>query len=223
MKSANFDPIARPYRWLEYLSFGPFLERCRYHWVEKLANRRHALVLGDGDGRFTARLLASNREIQAVAVDSSGEMLRLLTQRVAGLGEEAAARLQTWRGDAVAFDPQVVPNKAQYDLIATHFFLDCLSGDEVCSLIGSLAPHLAPDAIWLVSEFAIPKGEPLGFAARLLIAWLYFCFGRITGLQVRRLPDYAAALRAAGFAVGDRKSHLGGILVSEVWSRLDTR
>jgi len=218
-KPANFDLIARPYRWLEYLSFGPLLERCRFRYLEKLTDCRHALILGDGDGRFTARLLVSNREIEAVAVDSSGGMLRLLTGRVAGLGDEAAARLQTWRGNALDFEPEALANQAAYDLIATHFFLDCLSGEEVSALIGRLQPHLAPDSIWLVSEFAIPKRQPVGFAARLLIAWLYFAFGLIAGLKVRRLPDYAAAMRAAGFVLSDRGSFLRGILVSEVWKQ----
>ena len=30
---ANFDPIARPYRWMEYLTFGPALARCRNHFL----------------------------------------------------------------------------------------------------------------------------------------------------------------------------------------------
>ena len=56
--AANFDLIARPYRWLEYLTFGPALARCRNHFLPQLTDRRAALVLGDGDGRFLARLLA---------------------------------------------------------------------------------------------------------------------------------------------------------------------
>jgi len=217
MKSSNFNMIARPYQWLEYLSFGPLLERCRFRCLDQLAARRRALILGDGDGRFTARLLASNREIEAVAVDSSSEMLKLLRRRVAGLGDWAAPRLRTWLGDALDFDALALPMKPPCDLIATHFFLDCLSDEEVCRLIGKLQPHLAPDAIWLVSEFAIPQSHGAGFAGRLLIASLYFAFGLIAGLKVRQLPDYAAALRAAEFILSDRKSYLGGILVSEVW------
>lgn len=223
MKSANFDLIARPYRWLEYLSFGPLLERCRFRRLRQLADRRRALILGDGDGRFTARLLAGNREIEAVAVDSSGEMLKLLTRRVAGLGDEAATRLRIWQGDALEFDPHVLARQAPYDLVVAHFFLDCLSGEDVSSLIGKLQPHLAPDAIWLVSEFAVPEGRPVAFAARQLIASLYIAFGLLTGMPARRLPDHAAALRAAGFALGDRKTYLGGILLSELWKRADSR
>ncbi|MCU1248095.1 MAG: methyltransferase type 12 [Edaphobacter sp.] len=56
----SFDRIARPYHWLEYLTLGKALERCRNHHLPQLLDRRHALVLGDGDGRFLAQLLKQN-------------------------------------------------------------------------------------------------------------------------------------------------------------------
>lgn len=213
----NFDLIARPYRWLEYFTFGPYLERCRFHFVASLGDRERALILGDGDGRFTARLLASNERIKVDAADTSGAMLDLLKKRVGSLGPAAVARLQTWQGNALDLRINIKIDDRAYDLVATHFFLDCLTGAEVPTLIARLKANLAPDAIWVVSEFAIPDHQPERFAARLLVGALYFAFGLITGLKVRRLPDYASALRAAGFGLGSRKSYLGGILISELW------
>ena len=77
----NFNRIARPYRWLEYLTLGPALTRCRTHFLPQLAACRTALVLGDGDGRFLAGLLAANPDLRADAVDTSATMLQLLTRR----------------------------------------------------------------------------------------------------------------------------------------------
>jgi ubiquinone/menaquinone biosynthesis C-methylase UbiE len=213
MQPPNFDPIARPYRWLEYLTFGPYLERCRFQFIASLADRRRALILGDGDGRFTARLLAANDRIEAMAVDSSGAMLDLLKKRVASLGPAAVVRLQTRRGNALDFKIDGPP----YDLVATHFFLDCLTEEEVSSLIDAVSPHLAPGAIWLVSEFVIPDRQPASFLGRPLIAALYLAFGIVAGLKVRQLPDYASALSKAGFVVEARNAYLAGILISEVW------
>ena len=56
----DFDHIARAYRWLEYISLGPLLSRTRNCYLELLQDRTRALILGDGDGRFTARLLAQS-------------------------------------------------------------------------------------------------------------------------------------------------------------------
>ena len=81
-RELNFDPLARPYRWLEYATFGRALERCRFHFLPALTGARRALVLGDGDGRFLARLLRANPELEADVVDCSPAMLRLL-QRTA--------------------------------------------------------------------------------------------------------------------------------------------
>ena len=111
-RQPNFDPIARPYRWLEYLTFGPYLERCRFYFLDQLATHRRALVLGDGDGRFTANLLRTNPDVTIDAVDSSAAMLKLLANRVTLLSQSASERLKTIHADALAFTPEGPP----YDL-----------------------------------------------------------------------------------------------------------
>ena len=67
----NFDRLAGVYRWMEWLSFGPHLGRCRRAFLLEMTESRRALVLGDGDGRFTAALLRQNKAIQVDAVDVS--------------------------------------------------------------------------------------------------------------------------------------------------------
>ena len=75
MPSVNFDPIARPYRWLEYLSFGRELERRRFRYLPEVKSARRALVLGDGDGRFLAALVRQGGEVSVDYVDLSARML----------------------------------------------------------------------------------------------------------------------------------------------------
>ena len=79
----GFDKLARLYRWMEYFSFGPLLWHTRVALLPKMDAARHALMLGDGDGRFTAALLRRNREVRVVAVDASAAMLKRLQQRAA--------------------------------------------------------------------------------------------------------------------------------------------
>jgi len=205
----DFDRIARPYRWLEYLFFGFMLERCRFHRLPDLAEARRALVLGDGDGRFLARLLKTNPELRADAVDLSPAMLRLLRKRAAGAG--ALERVTLYCTDAREFIPI-----ASYDLVVTHFFLDCFTIDELSALGGRIRSHLTPGARWVVSEFAIPSGAA-SLPATFIVWTLYVAFGLLTGLEVQQLPDYPAALRGAGLSLRGRRSWLGGLLVSELW------
>ena len=205
----DFNAIARPYRWLEYLSFGPMLERCRFHRLPELADVRRALVLGDGDGRFLSRLLGQNSQVQADVVDLSPAMLRLLSDRVAKIG--AQGRITLHCTDVREFTPL-----GDYDLVVTHFFLDCLTTADIHVLAHGIRRHLCPRARWVVSEFAIPHG-PLSIPARLVVRSLYAAFSLLTGLKVRRLPDHAAALHACDLALVARHHWLGGLLISEIW------
>ena len=205
----NFDFIARPYRWLEYLTFGLMLERCRFHFLPELKGTRRALVLGDGDGRFLARMLAANPLLQADAVDLSPAMLGLLQSRAARIG--AGERIALHCADARTFAPS-----GSYSLIVTHFFLDCLTMEEVETLVSRLLPHLAPGARWVVSEFAVPSGA-FSVPANCIVRTLYAAFRLLTGLRVRRLPDYSAVLGSAGLSLIAERRWLRGLLVSELW------
>jgi hypothetical protein len=139
-------------------------------------------------------------------------MLRLLVRRAQEAHSTAAARLRTHEASALTFTPTGL-----YDLIVTHFFLDCLTQPEHDALTTRLAPHLVPQALWLVSEFRIPTG-PLEIPARILVRSLYFAFRLLTGLRTHRLPDHAAALRDAGFTCTAQHLALAGLLTSELWT-----
>jgi ubiquinone/menaquinone biosynthesis C-methylase UbiE len=206
----DFNRLARIYRWMELASFGPWLHWCRCTFLDEVADRRRALVLGDGDGRFTARLLNANPEIQIDAVDASVAMLNVLRRR-AGTN---ANRVRTWNTDARVWHPEGTP----YDLVVTHFFLDCLSSAEIEALSATVSTALTPSAKWLISEFAIPPGLYGRLFARPLVRGLYWAFGKLTGLKINELPDHRAALRRSGLGLVAQRNLLGGLLVSELWS-----
>jgi cyclopropane fatty-acyl-phospholipid synthase-like methyltransferase len=167
------------------------------------------MVLGDGDGRFTARLLAHNPAIRVRAVDASPAMLSALARR-AGPHQ---ARVQIDVADIRTF----APSGPAYDLVVTHFCLDCLAPDEIESLAARLQSHLQPDAAWVVSEFNLPENQFGRFIAGLLIGLLYQAFGILTGLTVRSLPDHRKALTQSGFILMHQRKWLGGLLVSQWW------
>jgi len=203
----NFNPIARPYRWLEYLTLGRALERCRLHFLPLLLDQKQALVLGDGDGRFLAALLAANPHLHVDAVDTSATMLHLLTQRCAA----DAPRLHTHHTSALDFTPT-----GPYDLVVTHFFLDCLSQPQLESLIARIAPALASGALWLISDFRIPRG-PMRLPARILVRSLYLAFRILTGLRTTHLPAHKTPLTNAGLTRIAHHHSFGGILTTELW------
>jgi SAM-dependent methyltransferase len=203
---------------MELAAFGPWLWWCRCHFLGKMGLCRRALILGDGDGRFTARLLQTNRTIRIDAVDASPAMLRSLVRRAGPHRDRVQTHLddaRRWQPAGPAADPgQNLP----YDLVITHFFLDCLTEAEIRALAATLRAAISPTAKWVVSEFAVPEGWFGTLVARPVVWGLYCAFGWLTGLKVRQLPGYGMVLRQAGFSLEMRRSWLGGLLISEIWA-----
>jgi SAM-dependent methyltransferase len=204
----NFDRVARIYRFAEYLSLGPLLQRTRTHFLHDLPPRHQALVLGDGDGRFLARLLAHRPHLSALAVDTSATMLQLLHHRC----QPYIHRVRTLQASALTVTPP-----PDTDLIVTHFFLDCLTQSELQTLTQNIAANTAPGTLWLLSDFAIPQRALLRPLATLYIRFLYFAFRLLTGLRVTHLPVPQSALTSAGFTRIARHELLCGLLYTEIW------
>jgi SAM-dependent methyltransferase len=201
--SADFDGLARAYRYLEGVAFGRALWRRRVAYLGRMSGARRVLLAGEGDGRFLAAFLRAYPEAEADYVDGSERMLATARARC---GERA----RYFRVDLLA-DPAP---EGPYDLLVTHFFLDCFTEAELDVVVGRLALAAGAEARWVVSEFDAP-----GWWARWAVGALYRFFGVTTGLAARRLPGYAAALRRVGFVLEARETALAGLLVSELWVR----
>jgi len=209
----DFNRLAPLYQWMEFLTFGPWLSLTRFTFVSHITRSRRALVLGDGDGRFAVRLLRANPTFLVDAVEASSAMLQMLLRRAAPHTD----RLRVHLADARDWQPSTLGPGPCCDLIATHFFFDCLTQAEVESLARRLRSAVSPSALWVVSEFAIPASWFGRLIARPVVAILYESFGLLTGLTVRSLPDHACALRLAGFDLQERRTRLAGLLIAELW------
>jgi SAM-dependent methyltransferase len=209
----NCDPIARWYRWLEYAAFGRALERRRREYIHEVANARSVLILGDGDGRFTAEFLDRNREALIDSVDLSSRMQALARKRV-GMRASSAMRLHLREDDA-----RTIKLARKYDLIVSHFFLDCFTARDLELLVARISEAAYPQARWLISEFGLPSHGIRRRGAVLLIKVMYWFFRIATGLKTSRLPDYSTIFALHGFRRVRHMPAAGGLLVSELWER----
>jgi hypothetical protein len=121
--------------------------------------------------------------------------------------------LQIHHTNALNFSP---PPEEKYDLVVTHFFLDCLTQRDLESLIHRISPTLPPCAIWLLSDFRVPSG-PMRLPAKLVIRTLYLAFRILTGLRTTHLPDHATPLAHAGLTRVAYHHRLAGLLTTEIW------
>jgi ubiquinone/menaquinone biosynthesis C-methylase UbiE len=212
--SINCDALAPYYNVLERLAFGKFLEHTRCAFLNEATTSRRAILCGDGDGRFLARLLQVNSSVNVDFVDLSHKMVQLAERRVACMGPPFRDRVRFHACDVRNFVPQL----AGYDLIVTHFFLDCFSDAELPGVVATLANWADPDASWIVSEFCKTEG-PIGRVwTQAVIRCLYAAFRFTTGLRVTRLPNYVGALEREGYSLSCEKKILGGLLRSSLWA-----
>jgi ubiquinone/menaquinone biosynthesis C-methylase UbiE len=200
----NCDRIARWYRWFEYAGFGRALEHRREALLNQVADARRVLALGDGDGRALAALLAAAPHALIDYVDASARMLELARAR-AGSGRVS------YRCDDALTTP--LPT-AEYDLIVTHFFLDCFEETDLDLLAGRIARAARPQVRWLISEFRKPGW---------LVRTLYLFFRTTTGLRTQRLVDHHPLLKRHGFRLTRSESAWRGLLASELWVHDETR
>jgi hypothetical protein len=213
-REPNFDRVARMYRWAEYISLGPLLQRARTYFLPQLNQARCALVLGDGDGRFLEQMLLRNPSCEALAIDTSASMLEHLCRRCERSVPNAAVRVRAVQQSALT-----VESPPGTDLVVTHFILDCFSQSEVDGLAARIAGRLAPGTLWVVSDFALPRNRMLRPFGAVYIQALYVAFRLLTGLKVSRLPDTEAAMFRAGMTRIARHSFLGGLIYTELWRR----
>lgn len=212
----NCDRIAPFYQAAEYLSFGGMVHACRVMFLGAVSDCRRALVCGDGDGRFLAELLRRNREVRADFVDLSAGMIDLAGRRVEAIGRDAVARTRFHVADLREFE---FSDRAAYDLITAHFFLDCFDDAGVNNVAQRLSSVARPGATLLVSDFRIPPRGVARYISAAIIRGLYAGFRAVTGLRVTRLPNYESALVSAGFEKQREALKLGGLLTASLWRR----
>jgi len=212
---ANFGRFARLYAPVEWLSFGRALTRRRECFLAhpRVAGARRVLILGDGDGRFTAALLERNPSAEITAVDVSAAMLSQLERRART--RTPNARLDLQQADIRSWS---APH-ANYDLVVAHFFFDCFTTDDLTTVIARISPALTPNALWLLSDFAIPTHPFWTPFAKVLLRLLYLTIGSLTGLKHSHLPDHQAALNSAHFQLANADTAFGGTLRSEIWQK----
>lgn len=208
----NADPLAASYRWLEYAAFGRSLERARFDYLSHASTARSILILGEGDGRFLARLLHMNPHAQVEVVESSARMIELARCRVPADDQH---RVRFHHIDAVS-DP--LPS-GPFDLAVSHFFLDILTPSGAQTVIDKANAQIRPGAHWLLSEFQVPTGLLRRLHARLWLGAMYRFFAATTGLQASCLPPYREALEHHGLSEVQHRERQFGFIRSQVWRK----
>ena len=141
-------------------------------------------------------------------------MLDVSRERIANLGlggacvEYVHADLASW-----------TPPKAHFDLIVTHFVLDCFTNEQLESILARLAGGATPNARWLAADFSEPKTGLARWRAQAILAVMYLFFRWATGIAAQKLPKVDNVLERQGFVLRERQVFEWGLLQSDLWDR----
>jgi ubiquinone/menaquinone biosynthesis C-methylase UbiE len=211
----SFDVLAPHYRWMEIISAGDLLQCCRTAFLARIPTPQNVLILGEGNGRFLLKFRQQFPHTSVAVVDASARMLDLARKRVS----RHAANLDGIdfiHADALTWTPP----SGSFDLIVTHFFLDCFRADQLKVLIQKLARAAAPGANWLLADF---QAAPAGWRrqrSRAILWLMYRFFVAATRLSARTLTAPDSLLARHGFKLRSREVYDWELLHSDWWQRV---
>lgn len=210
----SFDPLARHYRWIECISAGDLLQRCRTALLSEIPPPKTILNLGEGNGRFLAECHKRFPSADVLCLDSSAKMLSLARQRLQR-SDSNTERIQFTCADVLDWSAP----KEKFDLIVTHFVLDCFPPEQLEKVVAKLADATAANAQWLLSDFRTAGSGLRGVRSRLILWMLYRFFRSTTGLPASRLTAPDGALERSGFVLQKRRTLDWDLLHSDLWQR----
>jgi trans-aconitate methyltransferase len=208
----SFDLVAPHYRWLEKIAFGNALQRARTCWIDTIARPKRTLILGEGDGRFLCELVRAYPMIDVDCIDASEAMLHFARARLLRMHPESFSGVHFVHDDILKWSP-----RKSYDLLVTHFFLDCFPGRELQAIIAKLASAAEPGAVWLIADFTIPRKRFARAHARLWLRMMYAFFRATAGIAAKELVDPIPYLDGYGFTRASENLSRGSMLRSDVY------
>jgi SAM-dependent methyltransferase len=211
----SFDAVAPWYRALETIAFGGALQQSRVACLAEIQSPARALIVGEGNGRFLCELLRMHPHLDIDCVDASERMLGLAQERVERELPERVDRVHFLKYDITAW----APLENHYDLVVTHFVLDCFPAAELADVIKNLACSAKPEAAWLLTDFRLPNRGFARLRARLWLAAMYQFFRLTARIPASELIDPTPLLQSEGFTLSRQHLSRGGMMKSELWRR----
>lgn len=210
----NFDRLARYYGLLEAITAGDTMQRCRVAFLDDISVPRRVLLAGEGHGRFLLECARRYPGAKIVVVDTSATMLRMAGKQLKRL-DSVLARVEFVHADVLQWKGPT----GDFDLIVTHFFLDCFPANSLVEIVAHLGELANPNAHWLLADFQIAPSRWAGLRCRIILRLLYGFFRVFCGLKAHSLASPDADLAKAGFRLHAQTTSEWGLLKSEWWSR----
>jgi hypothetical protein len=152
--------------------------------------------------------------VEVDCVDASQRMLRLARERIERELPERLEHVRFHQHDLTSWSPE-----HHYDLLVTHFFLDCFAETELVAIVRKLAQATTENASWLLADFCVPVSGFARLRARAWLAVMYGFFRLTAGIDAAQLIDPTPFLQGEEFGLVQQQLFRSGMLKSELWTR----
>ena len=209
MKKKNFDGVASIYLFLETITFGNQLQKCRTSMISHLTNSKQVLVLGEGNGRFLEAFCKANPLAELLVIDESPRMLDLAKRRIANANPPINNQIEFRCANVF----EILPLSGTFDLIVCNFFLDCFTSSEIGHLLGLFRQMLLESGSLVVGDFR----KPHSIFGKFILKIMHVFFKKTAGISATELTDLHAMLLESSFQKTVEKKLFFGFLNSSIW------
>ena len=206
-KNVDFSILSPIYDFLGSIVFFGALHRSQIYFLDQLKKPDRALIIGGGTGRFLVDLLKSEKVKNITYVDISAGMFAKAKKKVSALGKENQVEF-------ICGGLEAVPDR-QYDLICTHYFLDCFEEEELCLMLSKLRGLLSKEGEWHFTDFYLDESS--SFIKTKFVGFLYFFFRILCGLKVKKLPDFKKLFNGTELKGETEKYFFRGLLRTAIY------
>ncbi|MFT2009067.1 class I SAM-dependent methyltransferase [Pontibacter sp. 13R65] len=177
-----------------------------------IAEQDRVLLIGGGSGWLLEQILLHHPKLKLLYLEASPKMLQMAQNRYRRLqvsGHQVEFRLGT---EALLHETDV------FDVIFTPFLLDLFLPHRLHLLMNRLANSLAPEGLWLFSDFW-PVATPPLWWQQLLLKSMYTFFGMVSQVRARSLPDFKSHFEQLQLEEVYSSSYAKGMVQSKVFQR----
>lgn len=205
-KDQHFDRLAFIYDKLVRLVFGSTLKNAQSHYLPRLPEKGHLLILGGGSGWILEEIEKVKPALKVDYVEASQKMLNL-----------AKGRKLKLEVNFIHGNEQMLSSTTKYDALLTPFFLDLFGPLRLLATMSLLDQQLKIGKPWLFVDFYIPqKGVKRRFAKGLIYV-MYRFFRLLCRIDARKLPDFDQAFEVANYEMREETAFYADMIRSRIY------
>lgn len=207
----SFDVLAPLYDRFATLVYGSAIREAQLFFLKAIPSSAYVLILGGGTGWLLAELLKMHPESKVWYIEASAKMIEQAQQK---LSEQQKSQVKFIHGTEDS-----IPAEVQFHAVMTAFYLDLFSSAKLLRVIDKIDASLAPESVWLVSDFIARKV----WWQRILLKVMYTFFRWCCGVEAKQLPPWEQQMTAQGWVVKEEQLFFRGFMKSVRYSREEKR